>query len=356
MDKDTVIAALKTVKYPGFTRDIVSFGLVRGVEVTPDGRVSVSLAVTTHDDTVVKLIGETAEAAVRAAGADAPEITVEVTRPGTPRQPGPEATTKPDAPSLRGVKHVVAVASGKGGVGKSTFSVNLAATVARELAARGRPLRVGLMDCDVYGPSVPLMLGVDTRPEITEDEMIVPPEKHGVSAMSMGLLIDPDQPVLWRGPMITKTIRQFVTQVNWGELDLLLIDLPPGTGDTQLSLVQNIPLSGAIIVTTPQDAASSVARRGAMLFAKMNVPLIGVAENMSHFEAADGTRHHIFGQGGGLRTAGDLGTEFLGEVPLDQRVREGGDAGVPVCIGHPDSTAARAFRSIGLRLLQKLGL
>ncbi len=352
MDKDIALNALRGVKYPGFTRDIVSFGLVRGVEVTPDGGVSVNLSIATNDDAVVKQIGEAAESALRSAGAKSPEVTIGVTRPAAAPQQG---GVPPPAP-MPTVRHVVAVASGKGGVGKSTFSVNLAVAVARELASRGRPHRAGLMDCDIYGPSVPLMLGVGARPEIDADENIVPVENFGVRAMSMGLLIDPDQPVLWRGPMIMKTIRQFATQVRWGELDLLLVDLPPGTGDAQLSLVQTIPLSGAVIVTTPQEAAVSVARRGAMLFGKMEVPLLGVAENMSYFEDSAGQRQYLFGQGGGLRTAGDLGTEFLGEVPLDPRVREGGDRGVPVCVAHPDSNAARAFRSIALRLLQKLGL
>ena len=356
MTQDTVMDALRGVKYPGFSRDIVSFGLVRSVEVAPSGAVSVRMALTTHDDAAVKRIGEAVETALKAIGVGAPEISIEVDRPpASPasQQTGP-ATTSPGA--LSKVKHVVAIASGKGGVGKSTFSVNLAVALSRELAARGRPLRAGLMDCDIYGPCVPLMLGLRDRPAVTAEEHLVPVENFGVRAMSMGLLLDPDQPVLWRGPMIMKTIRQFASEVSWGELDILIVDLPPGTGDTQLSLVQTIPLSGALIVTTPQEAAASVARRGAMLFGKVNVPLLGVAENMSYFEDANGRRQYLFGQGGGLRTAGDLGAEFLGEIPLDPRVREGGDAGVPVCVAHPDSHAARAFRSIALRLLQKLGL
>ncbi len=359
MDKDTVMNALKGVKYPGFSRDIISFGLVRGVEVTPDGAVTVSLGITTSDDNVVKQLGDATEAALKAIGVKNPDITIGVNRPkaapASPQQAAATSAERADNP-LAKVKHIVAIASGKGGVGKSTFSVNLAVALAKELESRGRAGRTGLVDCDIYGPSVPLMLGIAGRPEIIDGEMLVPVENFGVRAMSMGLLIDPEQAVIWRGPMIMKTIQQFAHQVQWGELDILVVDLPPGTGDAQLSLVQTMTLAGAVIVTTPQEAAISVARRGAMLFGKVNVPLLGVAENMSYFEDANGNRQHLFGQGGGLKTAGALDTEFLGEVPLDPRVREGGDRGIPISVSHPDSNAARAFRSIAGRLLQKLGL
>ena len=357
MNKDAVMAALKGVKYPGFSRDIVSFGLVRGADVEADGRVVVSLGITTNDDAVVKQIGDAVEAALKAIGAKNPDITIGVNRPKQAAPAPSHSTSGTRADNALGkVKHVVAVASGKGGVGKSTFSVNLAVAVARELEARGRTGRTGLMDCDIYGPSVPLMLGVAGRPELVDEDLLAPLENFGVRTMSMGLLTDPDQAIIWRGPMIMKTIQQFATQVQWGELDLLLVDLPPGTGDAQLSLVQTIPLSGAVVVTTPQEAAVSVARRGAMMVGKVNVPLLGVAENMSYFEDATGTRQYLFGQGGGLATAGALDTEFLGEVPLDPRVREGGDRGIPIAVSHPDANAARAFRSIAIRLLQKLGI
>jgi len=231
---------------------------------------------------------------------------------------------------------------------------DLAAALARILADRGRPDRVGLMDCDVYGPSVPLMLGVRSRPEI-EGEVLLPPANFGVRAISMGLLVGEDAPVIWRGPMVMKTISQFASNVRWGELDVLLVDLPPGTGDAQLSIAQSMALSGALVVTTPQAAAVSVALRGAAMFGQVKVPLLGVIENMSYFADDQGRRQHLFGQGGGQRAAAQLGAEFLGEIPLDPAVRQGGDHGIPVVVSHPDALAARAFHALALRLLQILG-
>jgi ATP-binding protein involved in chromosome partitioning len=209
------------------------------------------------------------------------------------------------------------------------------------------------MDCDIYGPSVPLMIGVAGRPQM-DGEVLLPLENFGVKVMSMGLMIDEDAPVVWRGPMIMKTISLFASNVRWGELDVLLIDLPPGTGDAQLSIAQSMALSGAVIVTTPQTAAVSVALRGAAMFGKVGVPILGVAENMSFLEDADGRRQHHFGQGGGLKVATALGTELLGEVPLDPTVRQGGDHGIPVVVSHPDGNAARVFRSVALTVLRRL--
>jgi ATP-binding protein involved in chromosome partitioning len=333
LDKESVQKALGQIRYPGYSRDIVSFGLVKGIEVTLDGKVSVGLAVTSADPEVPKKLYAEIDAALKALGARQPEIAITVTVPkGAPAAAAPAAPTKLPADAGVGqVKHIIAVASGKGGVGKSTFAVNLACALARDLAERGRPGRVGLMDCDIYGPSVPLMIGVNARP-----------------------LLDGDAPVVWRGPMIMKTISQFATNVRWGELDVLLIDLPPGTGDAQLSIAQSMALSGAIIVTTPQTAAVSVALRGAAMFAKVGVPILGVAENMSFLEAADGSRQYLFGQGGGLKVATALDSILLGEVPLDPAIRQGGDHGIPVVISHPDGNPARVFRSIGLTVLNGL--
>jgi len=356
LDKESVQKALGQVRYPGYSRDIVSFGLVKGIEVTLEGKVSVGLAVTSADPEVPKKLYADIEAVLKSLGATNPEIAITVTVPkGTPPAAGaPAAPAKLPADAGVGkVKHIIAVASGKGGVGKSTFAVNLACALARALADQGRPGKVGLMDCDIYGPSVPLMIGVNARPMLDGDTLI-PLENFGVKVMSMGLLIDADAPVVWRGPMIMKTISQFATNVRWGELDVLLIDLPPGTGDAQLSIAQSMALSGAIIVTTPQTAAVSVALRGAAMFAKVGVPILGVAENMSFLEGADGSRQYLFGQGGGLKVATALQTILLGEVPLDQTIRQGGDHGIPVVISHPDSNPARVFRSVGLTVLQGL--
>ena len=355
LDKESVQKALGQIRYPGYSRDIVSFGLVKGIEVTLEGKVSVGLAVTSADPEVPKKLYAEIDAALKALGARQPEIAITVTVPkGAPAAAAPAAPAKLPADAGVGqVKHIIAVASGKGGVGKSTFAVNLACALARDLAERGRPGRVGLMDCDIYGPSVPLMIGVNARPML-EGDTLIPLENFGVKVMSMGLLIDADAPVVWRGPMIMKTISQFATNVRWGELDVLLIDLPPGTGDAQLSIAQSMALSGAIIVTTPQTAAVSVALRGAAMFAKVGVPILGVAENMSFLEGADGSRQYLFGQGGGLKVATALDSILLGEVPLDPAIRQGGDHGIPVVISHPDGNPARVFRSIGLTVLNGL--
>ena len=352
LDKESVQKALGQVRYPGYSRDIVSFGLVKGIEVTLDGKVTVGLAVTSGDPAIPKQLYAEVEAVLKAIGVTKPEIAITVTVPKS--APGvPAVTTTPANAGVGQVKHIVAVASGKGGVGKSTFAVNLACALARSLTEQGRPGRVGLMDCDIYGPSVPLMIGVNARPTM-EGDVLLPLENFGVKIMSMGLLIDADAPVVWRGPMIMKTISQFATNVRWGELDVLLIDLPPGTGDAQLSIAQAMALSGAVIVTTPQTAAVSVALRGAAMFGKVSVPILGVAENMSFFEGSDGQRQYLFGQGGGLRVATALNTELLGEVPLDQTVRQGGDHGIPVVISHPDGNPARVFKSVALTVLKKL--
>lgn len=356
-DKIQIENALKTVKYPGFSRDIVSFGLLQAIECDGD-QVTVRIAVTTADDSVPQRIKEDAEAALKPLDGIASAIVeVAVQRPNTPPPPaaaaGKRNVTGPAQQAIPGVKHIVAVASGKGGVGKSTFAVNLACAFQHILGERQRDAAIGLMDCDIYGPSVPLMIGVNTQPTV-EGQMIMPVENFGIKVMSMGLLVDENTPVVWRGPMIMKTIQQFAANVSWGELDLLVVDLPPGTGDAQLSLVQTLPLSGAIIVTTPQPAAANVTRRGALMFDKVNVPILGVAENMSYLEAADGSRQRIFGEGGGSQSAQYLECDFLGEVPLDPRIREGGDHGIPVVVSNPDIPASRSFLEIARRVLDKL--
>jgi ATP-binding protein involved in chromosome partitioning len=354
IDKESVQHALGKVRYPGYSRDIISFGLLKGIEVNAQGQVTVGLAVTTADPAIPKQLYAEIEAALKAIGVPAPVISIAITVPKNTPAPTSTASSPPPANAgVQQIKHIIAVASGKGGVGKSTFAVNLACALARSSTPQNQPLRVGLMDCDIYGPSVPLMMGVGGRPEIDGD-VLIPIENFGIKVISMGLLIDENAPVIWRGPMIMKTISQFATNVRWGELDVLLIDLPPGTGDAQLSIAQSMALSGAIIVTTPQTAAISVALRGATMFEKVSVPILGVAENMSFLEDATGHRQYLFGQGGGLKVATALQTELLGEVPLDPTIRLGGDHGIPVVISHPDSNPARVFKSIAWTVWQKL--
>lgn len=357
IDKNTVSDLLKTVKYPGFSRDIVSFGLIRGIDVKEDGEVHVGISITTGDQRVPAQLKQDIESVLaKAEGVKAVTVDIAVTQPkGATASASPSADGGATGQKVPGVKHIVAVASGKGGVGKSTFTVNFAAALEKILAEKGRPAKVGIMDCDIYGPSVPLMIGITERPDL-EDNKIIPVSNFGIKVMSMGLLIDEDTPVVWRGPMVTKTIMQFAQSVNWGELDVLVVDLPPGTGDAQLTLVQTIPLDGAIIVTTPQLAATTVARRGAQMFSKVNVPILGVVENMSYLENKDGSRSNIFGSGGGKQTADALETGLLGQIPLDQEVREGGDNGIPCVIGHVDSTASQEFLKIGNHILNHLGL
>ena len=257
------------------------------------------------------------------------------------RPPAPQAAAASpwqNQTKVPGIKRVVAIASGKGGVGKSTASVNLACAL-KYLGAK-----VGLLDCDIYGPSIPLMMGIRQKPTVTEDETkMVPPVNHGVKLMSMGFLIEGDNPVIWRGPMITKTIQQFITTVAWGELDYLLVDLPPGTGDAQLSLCQTVPLDGGVIVTTPQEASLGVVRKGIAMFEKVNVPILGIIENMSYFTTPNGERVEIFGHGGGQAEAERQNVTFLGEIPIFTEIRIAGDAGVPVVVSAPEKPASASF-------------
>ncbi|MDQ8185301.1 Mrp/NBP35 family ATP-binding protein [Pelagicoccus sp. SDUM812002] len=347
MSLEKINQALATVKYPGFSRDIVSFGIVRSVDFQ-DGKASVSIAITTSDHSIPPAIRDSVEAALDAI----PEVSqVDVSIVLTASKKTSQTDGSAPSEGIPGVKHVIAVSSGKGGVGKSTFAVNLACAFAEILGQEGK--KAGIMDCDIYGPSVPLMLGLSGRPYV-EGDSLIPMEGHNLSVMSMGFLVDEDTPVVWRGPMVMKTIQQFSQNVKWGELELLVVDLPPGTGDAQLSLVQTIPLSGAVLVTTPQPAATQVAKRGARMLEKTNVKILGVAENMSYLEAPDGSRQNIFGEGGGSQTAIDLKTDFLGQIPLDQSIREGGDAGIPIVLGKPDSEAAKVFREIAKKLLAQV--
>jgi ATP-binding protein involved in chromosome partitioning len=259
----------------------------------------------------------------------------------------------PEAPSgVSAVTHIVAVASGKGGVGKSTVSANLAVALAQ------RGLRVGLLDADIYGPSVPLMFGVpaDEKPRVNEAREVVPLVRYGVSLLSMGFLVDDRNAVIWRGPMVSSAVRQFLGQAAWGPLDVLVLDLPPGTGDIQLTIVQTVPLAGAVVVTTPQPVAVADARKAVAMFGQVNVPVLGIVENMAYFTPPDlpDRRYHLFGEGGGRRLAEEIGVPVLAEVPLEQAAREAGDAGLPVVLREPEGAAAQAFTSLAARVADEL--
>tara|TARA_Y100001934_G_C12334993_1_gene767126 strand:- start:294 stop:1511 length:1218 start_codon:yes stop_codon:yes gene_type:complete len=347
LNEASIMETLKGVSYPGYSRDIVSFGLVKKVAANA-GAVSLELELTTGDRAVGQKIKADCEAALKAVdGVDMVSIQVKQPPPQQAGAPAPEGATGPE--KVDTIKRIVAVASGKGGVGKSTCSVNLACGL-KLLGAK-----VGLLDCDIYGPSVPLMMGIKERPQVSEQEKLIPPDAHGVKLMSMGFLLDGDQPVIWRGPMIMKTIQQFIMQVDWGDLDYLLVDLPPGTGDAQLSLCQTVPLDGGVIVTTPQEASLGVVRKGIAMFEKVNVPILGIVENMSYFTAPNGDRIEIFGHGGGRAEAERQKTNFLGEVPIFTEIREAGDSGQPVVVADPGEAPAQSFIKVCKELRKILG-
>jgi ATP-binding protein involved in chromosome partitioning len=344
LTEEDIRNALKAVKYPGYSRDVVSFGLVKQI-AAQNGAVSVAMQLTTPNPGIAQQIQAESERVLRALPG-VKHVHVEVQGQAAPQAAAPQNVWS-NQNKVPGINRIVAVASGKGGVGKSTVSVNLACALTH-LGAK-----VGLLDCDIYGPSIPLMMGVHERPTISEEEKMVPPANYGVKLMSMGFLVEGDQPVIWRGPMIMKTIQQFFSAVEWGELDMLLVDLPPGTGDAQLSLCQTVPLDGGVIVTTPQEASLGVVRKGIAMFQKVNVPILGIVENMSYYTTPTGERVEIFGHGGGQAEAVRQDVPFLGEVPLFTEIREGGDRGVPVAVSAPGQPAGRAFIQIAEALRRR---
>ena len=341
--QDQILDALRTVKYPGFSRDIVSFGLIKGVSVD-DGVVTVKISLQTRDPELPKTIHTHAQAAVQAVpGVARVQLDFDLKEPPTTQGPAGPLMKQ----SIEGVRHIIAVASGKGGVGKSTVASNLAVA----LAATGA--KVGLCDCDLYGPSMALMFGTNERPMATDQNEIVPVECHGLKLMSMGLLLDDASPVIVRGPMATRYVQQFLRQCVWGELDYLILDLPPGTGDIQLTIVQTVALDGAVIVTTPQEVALIDARKATAMFAKVNVPILGLVENMSWFQPPGREeKYFLFGEGGGRREAARLGVPVLAEIPIDVPTREGGDAGTPIAL-HPASShpASKVFHDFAARVV-----
>ena len=334
---EAISNALRAVKYPGYSRDIVSFGLVKDIAAN-QGAVTVTIQLATGTPEHARQIKEESERVLKTLpGIRAVHVDVRVAAPSAP---SPWANQN----RVPGIGRIIAVASGKGGVGKSTCSVNLACALQHLGAA------VGLLDCDIYGPSIPLMMGVREKPMLTEEGKMVPLSNYGVKLMSMGFLLEGDAPVIWRGPMIMKTIQQFFTSVEWGQLDYLLVDLPPGTGDAQLSLCQTVPLDGGVIVTTPQEASLGVVRKGIAMFEKVNVPILGIIENMSYFSSPSGERIEIFGHGGGRQEAARQKIQFLGEIPLFTEIRVGGDEGRPVVVSAPQAPPAQGFIQVAQQL------
>jgi ATP-binding protein involved in chromosome partitioning len=352
LTEERVIEVLRGVRFPGLSRDIVSFGFVKDVAIG-GGNVSLRLEITTDSPRAAEEIRRDATERLRALpGVNAVTIRLDTRAPAGPaaRPAGGPAMPPPAAEILPGVKWKIAVASGKGGVGKSTVAANLSLALER----LGR--RVGLMDSDIYGPSQQMMMGIDEKPFVNEANQIVPIERYGVKVMSLGFLMDVDQPVIWRGPMVMKAVEQFLQDVAWGTLDFLVIDLPPGTGDAQLTLTQKIHLSGAVIVTTPQDVSLIDARKGLAMFQKVNVPVLGIVENMSYYVCPKcGNREEIFKHGGGRKTAEQLRVPFLGEIPLDPKVAIGGDAGQPIVMAAPDSAVTAAYLKIAEEIGRQLG-
>jgi len=350
LTEEKVLETLKTVRFPGLTRDIVSFGFVKELAIG-GGNVSFRLEITTDSPRAAEEIKRDATEKLRSLpGVQSVTIRLETQQPG-PAPPRGAAGVPPAAANiLPEVRFKIAVASGKGGVGKSTVAANLALALQR--VGHG----VGLMDSDIYGPSQQMMMGIAEKPFINEADQIVPIERYGVKVMSLGFLMDADQPVIWRGPMVMKAVEQFLQDVAWGRLDYLLIDLPPGTGDAQLTLTQKIHLSGAVIVTTPQDVSLIDARKGLAMFQKVNVPVLGIVENMSYYVCPQcGHREEIFKHGGGRRTAEQLKVPSLGEIPLDPKVAAGGDAGQPIVAAEPESAVTAAYLRIAEEISRQLG-
>lgn len=340
LNPETVMAALKEVKVPGTRVDVVSIDLIGEIKVS-GGEVTVSVVKTSEKDETIAAVREGVMQAVSALpGVLSVQVPIDDRSQPKKAPTGPHGQSPDpfaDRKKLPGVEKVVAVASAKGGVGKSSVAVNLALA----LLARGH--KVGLLDADVYGPSVPTMLGIQEGPEITEDKKIMPVMSQGLQVISMGLLLPPDQPVIWRGPLVFSAVRQFLKDVQWNDLEYLIVDMPPGTGDAQLTLIQQVPLSGVVMVTTPQEVALADVRRGIMMFKETKVPVLGIVENMSYFECPEtGKKYDIFGQGGGAEVASQYGLPLLGEIPIDPIIRKGGDTGKPA-VTVEDSPIREAF-------------
>jgi ATP-binding protein involved in chromosome partitioning len=348
LDSHSVLEVLRPVQDPELRKSLVELNMIRNVKVD-GGKVSFTLVLTTPACPLREFIVEDCQKAVKQLPG-VTDVEVEVTAE-TPQQ-----KDLPDRTGVPGIKNIIAISSGKGGVGKSTVAVNVAVALAQAGA------KVGLLDADIYGPNDPTMLGLSgaqiTVRSTEKGDILEPPFNHGVKLVSMGFLIDRDQPVIWRGPMLNGVIRQFLYQVQWGELDYLIVDMPPGTGDAQLTLTQSVPMAGAVIVTTPQNVALLDSRKGLRMFQQMNVPVLGIVENMSYFVPPDmpDKQYDIFGSGGGEKTATELGVPLLGCIPLEIAARVGGDIGVPIVIAEPESKSAQALKAIAQVIAAKVSV
>ena len=342
--KESLLDLLKEVPYPGFTRDIISFGIVKDLS-TDNNKVKITLELPKEDQELAQNLTLSINNAFSREGLEFPEIqfTTYQNKNSSVQQPANSPDSEP-TPKLPNISKYIAVASGKGGVGKSTVAINLALAFSKKIK------NFGLMDADIWGPSIPMMCGIDTKPMATKDDKILPIEKFNIKMMSIGFLSNEDDTVIWRGPMVHGAIKQFVEDVEWEGVDNLIVDLPPGTGDAQLSLIQTVPLNGGIIVTTPQDVALLDVKRGIQMFRKLNVPVLGVIENMSYLQNGDEIID-IFGRGGGKAMAEKFEVPFLGEIPIDPEIRKGGDKGEPIVYSNPDSPSSKAFESIAEKLL-----
>jgi ATP-binding protein involved in chromosome partitioning len=348
--QDSVLKALRTVQDPDLKQDLVTLNMIRDLVVSESGAVSFRVVLTTPACPLkAKIENDCRTAVTSVSGVTSVDIKIDA-EVKAKRSSGPQGVN-----IIPGVSHIIAVSSGKGGVGKSTVAVNLATALAMDGA------KVGLMDADVYGPNVPTMMGVTDQPQLFQDpvrgELFIPPLAHNVKVMSMGFLIQGDQPLVWRGPMLHSVVSQFCHKVQWGNLDYLIIDMPPGTGDVQLSLAQLVPVTGAVMVSTPQEVSMQDVRKAFHMFEKVRIPILGVVENMSYFKC-DGCekRHPLFGDGGGKALSKKFNTELLAELPIVTKVREGGDEGRPIVMRDPQSEIAQAFRDLSRKIAQQTSI
>lgn len=342
LTKENVLEALRVVKDPDLFKDIVSLQFVKNISINGND-LSLDIELTTPACPVREELKAESEKAIRT-NINVEKVEINMTSNVTSRQ----FATRPQI--LTGVRNTIAVASGKGGVGKSTVAVNLAIALKKEGAS------VGIVDCDIYGPSIPLMFDIKDKPQM-HNQKLVPLEKYGIKVMSIGFLVDPMQAVIWRGPMASGAVKQFLTDVDWGELDYLIFDFPPGTGDIQLTIVQQIPLTGAVIVTTPQEISLADARKGLMMFNKVNVPILGIIENMSYYTCSHcGERENIFDFGGGKRAATEMNVPFLGEIPIDTKLRIGSDKGLPLVEAEPNSPQSLIISQIAKNLAAQVSI